>query len=227
MPDVENTSAAELAAQINGAQNAEAAPAESGAITPSPAEEIREEKLYAGKYKTVEALEAAHQELQRNFTVSRQTAATPPVPTPQVPPTTATFDQETEVGIKSIVEQKLAEEKSRDEATKAMAWAQQHEEELKDPLLRAAVAQEIREANGRNEYMDRDVALANAKEALEARLSTRIDDAKKEVTEENKQLSRQKQLAGAVGGTSKANPDVNPDDLSAEEYAEFYNIPRV
>lgn len=220
MEDAENTSAAELAVRIGGAQDEQVAATEEAAVSPAGAEATREERLLAGKYKTVEDLESSYLELQRNYTASRQNAR---VATPAQQPAASAqvetlFDNETIHGIRAVSRDVLEQEK-------AAEFGRRHREELADPLLRGAVRIEIEEANARGEYMDQETALANAKAALEARLAPKVEKASKESFEEGRDLTRRKEQAGAIGSVSASSPATDPDTLSAEEYAAYHGIP--
>lgn len=218
MSDAENTTAAELAAQINGTQDEQASPADNVDITPSNAEETREERLLAGKYKSVDELESSYLELQRNYTASRQAQRVAPVQQPAAP---SVFDDDTEAGIARIVDSRV--ERTL-EVKRAEEFARKHADDLKDPLLRGAVLVEIQDANARGEIIDQEVALANAKRALDSRLAPKVDEAKKTSFDEGKNVARGKELAGAIGGTSTKAPEVDPESLSADEYAAYYGL---
>lgn len=224
MNDEENKTADQLAAEINAPQIAQVADTESTAQSPATAPATSDEPLIFGKFKSLDDADRAYKELERDFHARRQVERTP-VSEPKTP-APAQFDPEIETGISSIVERELAKKEALVEVTRANKFAADHAEELKDPLLRGAVSLEIREANERGEYMEPETALANAKKSLDARLVTRVDEAKKESFTEGQDLARRKRQADAIGGTSKAAPDVNPDALSAEEYAEWAGFER-
>lgn len=219
MSDAENNSAAELALQISEAQHAQVDPTDEGSDSPAIAPATREE-LILGKFKSQDDLISAYQELERNHTASRQAQRAAQVQQPVVPQSEAIFDNETTHGIRSIFKAELEQEKATD-------FARRHREELADPLLKGAVLVEIQEANARGEYMDQEAALANAKRALENRLAPKVEAATKEVTEEQRALARKREQAGAVGGTNMVNPQVDPETLTAEEYAAYHGLNRV
>lgn len=143
------------------------------------------------------------------------------------PSQTAYFDPETTQGIVALTRAELAEERRQAELRKAEAFAVRNAQELADPLLRGAVLVEIQEAQQRGEYIDQEVALANAKRTLETRLGSKVEAAAKEATDEQRAIARRKEQAGAVGGTNASTPDIDPETLSAAEYAEYMAIPRV
>lgn len=225
MDDVENTTAAELAAQINGTQNEQVATTDEVVISSENAGSTQEERLLAGKYKSVEELESSYLELQRDYTKSRQQRVVP-VQQPAVKPATV-FDEETEIGISNIVEARLAREKQEQEMESANKFAEKYAEDLKDPILSGVVKGMIRDKNQNGEWADREKILVEAKAMIEARLSPKVESAKKESFDEGQQVARRKEQAGAVGGVSSKTPEVDPSTLSAEEYAEYYGIPRV
>lgn len=217
MSDQEDKTAEQLATEINSPQSEQADPADDGSQSSVDAPTTNDE-LILGKFKDTDALASAYQELERNYTASRQAPRTP-APKPVVPSQSdSVFDNDTLVGIRSVARAEL-------EAAKVEAFARNHKDELADPLLRGAVLIEIQEANARGEYIDQEVALGNAKRALDARLTPKVEKASKESFEEGKNLTRRKEQAGAIGGTSTAKSDVNPDELSAEDYAAYYGIP--
>lgn len=215
--DDENKTAEQLAAEINSPQ-IEPDTATETAVE-SPVAPTTSDDLILGKFKSQDDLVHAYTELERSFTASRQAIA-PTQPTVETP-TASTFDAETEAGISSIVEDRIAR---RLEKERAQDFAWKHRDDLSDPLLRGAVLIEIQDANSRGEYMDQETALARAKQALETRLAPKVEQASQESFEEGKSLARKKEQAGAVGATSGKAIEVNPDDLNAEEYASYYGL---
>lgn len=217
MPDEENKTSEQLAAEINSPQIEQVDVTEETSQSPDDAPSTSDE-LILGKFKTQDDLVKGYQELERNYTASRQ-ARTTPQPQPAVIPSEV-FDTDTVTGIKSIFEAELERKKVED-------FARKYKDDLADPLLRGAVLVEIQEANARGEYLDQESALENAKRALETRLTPKVAAASKESFDEGKDISRRKEQAGAVGGTNAASPKVDPDSLSAAEYAEYMGLERV
>lgn len=219
MLDVEDKTSEQLAAEINGPQNEQVDATQEASQSPARAQAISDE-LILGKFKTQDDLIRSYQELERERTVSRQTSATHVTEQPAQPAQPVQFDQETVLGIKQVAAQMLEEQK-------VDAFLLKHGDELgSDPLLRGAVQLEIHEAKQRGEYIEHEVALSNARKTLDARLTARIEEATKQSLEKERTLSRRKEQAGAVGGTSQAAQDPDPDTLSAEEYAAYYNLDR-
>lgn len=215
MSDVEDKTAEQLATEINSPQNAQVDVAEDTSVSPADAPATREE-LILGKFKTQEDLIASYQELERNYTASRQ-ARTTPRQQPTAAPANTVFDDETEAGISSIVEAKLEEKRAQE-------FARKHADELADPLLRGAVRIEIEEANARGDYMDQEEALANAKRALESRITPKVEAASKESFDEGKEVARRKEQAGAIGGVNSKSPEIDPSELNADEFAAYYGL---
>lgn len=214
MSDEENKTAEQLAAELNSPQIEQVAPTDDGAQSPASVPATRDE-LILGKFKTQEDFERSYLELERNFTTSRQARE---VYTPPVPSLTEAFEPETVSGIRSIAWEVHEEERANE-------FARKHREELADPLLRAVVLNEIREANVRGEIMDQETALENAKRALDARVAPKVEQASKTSFDEGQAIARRKEQASAVGSTSVPTPDVDIDSLTSEEYANHFGIP--
>lgn len=221
MSDAEDKTAEQLAAELNGPQNEQVGVAEDTSQPSSGVQETSGEPIL-GKFKTQEELIRGYQELEHKLRTTRPVEPSRPAQQPAESP--AIFDPETEHGISRIVEARLAREKALQEQERAEAFARKHADELSDPLLRGAVLVEIQEANARGEYLDQESALANAKAALERRLNPKVEAAKKESFDEGISVARRKEQAGAVGGTNTKTPEVDPETLSAEEYAAYYGL---
>jgi len=100
----------------------------------------------------------------------------------------------------------------------------------KDPLLEAAYNVEInREVQTQNDagtrnYIDREEMLERARTTLSERIGTAKVEAKKEGVTQGQDIARTKQQLGAVGETGK-QAKVDPEDLSAADYAKAMGIP--
>ena len=101
----------------------------------------------------------------------------------------------------------------------------------KDPMLEAAIAVEInreidsQQAAGTRSYIDREEMLTRARVTLDDRVVKAKTEAKKEGVAQGKDVARTKQQLGAVGETGKQEI-VDPDELSAADFAKHHNIPR-
>ncbi len=137
------------------------------------------------------------------------------------------FDEETAQNLEAWYAKKRAEEFQTEQAARSAAFVAKHEEELKDPLLDAAVRKVIHDANNMGKVIDQEDALSIAKGMLETRLKTAEEKAKTTGFDEGQVTAHKKTLAGAVGETSVKTPPVNPDDMTAEEAAIYYSLPRV
>lgn len=216
----EDKTAEQLAAEINGPQGDQVDVDHIASDSPSGAQETRDE-LILGKFKTVDDLANGYKELERTFTASRQ-ANRVPAQQPAAP-AESLFDEPTVAGIRALARREAMDAA---EAERATRFAAKYKDDLADPLLRGAVLVEIQDANARGETIDQEVALANAKRALEARIAPKIEAAAKESFDEGKNIARRKEQAGAVGGVNGKAPEVDPDSLNAEEYAAYYGLER-
>lgn len=226
MSDDQDKTAEQLATEISNPQIAQVDPTEDGSQSSSSAQETKDEMIL-GKFKSQDELVRGYQELEHKLRTTRPEVSQPRVSQPVTPSPIETifdFDNETVVGISSIVDRRVQEKLEQE---RALEFARKHKDELADPLLRGAVLIEIQEANGRGEYLDQETALANAKRALESRLSPKVEEASKESFKQGQDLSRKKEQAGAIGDTSVKTPAVDPENLTAEEYAAYYNLERV
>lgn len=129
------------------------------------------------------------------------------------------LDPDSARAVEAIVEQRI-------EAYRAAEFARKHADELKDPILYSRVAGIIRESNAKNQAIDQEEALSQAKKEIEARLAPQVKDAKSEGFTEGQEIAQQKQKLGAVGDVNKVSPKVDPSQLSAKEYAEYFGLPR-
>lgn len=120
-----------------------------------------------------------------------------------------------------------AEQKAREiyEAQEARKFEAKHAKDFdKDPLLRASFMLEAQQMMAKGQYVDRELALEQAKAALDARLKPAQEAAKQEGLREGQDIAKTKQQLGAVGETAKV---VEKDDssLSPADYAKKYGIP--
>lgn len=130
------------------------------------------------------------------------------------------LDPDSARAVDALVERKL-------EARKAADFARKHAEEFeKDKLLASRVASIIQENNSTGRFIDQEDALSQARKEIEARLAPQVQDAKSEGFSEGQQIAQEKQKLGAVGDTNKPSAKIDPNNLSATEYAKYYGIPR-
>jgi len=126
------------------------------------------------------------------------------------------LDPESAQAVDLRVERKLEERLAKE-------WEQKHADDLKNRLIASRVRDIIAEGNARREYVDRDNALIQAKKELEEQTMPKVKQAKEESFKEGEELSKQKQVYSAVG-ENKASPKVDPEKLSAEEYAKYHGL---
>ena len=113
------------------------------------------------------------------------------------------------------------------EREKGKDFSRKHAKEFKDdPVLAMYTQKLIQDANTRNEYLDQESALTEAKEKIAERVNPQVKQASKEGIEEGQKLAKEKLENAAVGTTSVAQPQVSDDDLTSEEYAKKHNISR-
>lgn len=139
---------------------------------------------------------------------------------PQVEETEASdnpFDETTTQGVLILAEQRANAVWERKETEK---WVKEHADDLKDRVVDSLTKELIRQG------YDRDTALAEAKKERESIASSVKKEALAEGVQEGQQLAQKKNEMGAIG-TSGTNSKVDPDSLSASEYAAYYGIPRV
>lgn len=113
------------------------------------------------------------------------------------------------------------------EREKGKDFSRKHTKEFKeDPVLAMYTQKLIQDANRRNEYLDQEAALTQARDKIAERVNPQVKQASKEGIEEGQKLAKEKLETAAVGTTSVAQPQVDDKELTAEEYAKKHNIPR-
>lgn len=200
--------------------------------TPAETPSDKGEKLL-GKFNSVEELANSYKELESKFTQSQQQrsaetreqapvdpAGYQPSQIPNAYGNELPFDQETLTGLDQWYERRRENERAAEFVTK-------HREELSDPILAGTTQRLIQEANRKGERIDQETALAEAKKLLDSRLKPAEAQAKDEGFKEGEEVTRKRELAGAVGGTGTTAPKVDPNSLSAKEYAEYHGLPRI
>jgi len=224
MQDDKDTPVKPVAPVDDSAQAEQVATTEEVATPPQVAEE-KEEKLYAGKFKSTDDLEKSYTESQSKLTQLAQENATlrqisQQVPEEAIAPEIPQLDPDSAAAVKAMLRQELQLEL---EARKSVEFAQEHADKLKDPLLSARTRAIIAESNAVNQYIDPKVALIQAEKELDARIKPIVKEAQAEGMKEGEELTRNKGQLGAVGESGK-QPDVDPDKLSAKEYAKYHGL---
>lgn len=225
MQDAENTvPVQEVAPQADDAQSTQGGAPVSAPETPTGAPSDTGETLLAGKYKSVQDLENSYKELERKFHETRRSQAesvehVPPpgyLPANDVPE----LDPEADAAVTHKYRQLREEEK-------AAEFVRKHADDLKNPIVRSLTKEIIAEHRQRGEYIDQEAALAQAKQTVAEQLKPQMQEAEDQAFQNGQALARTKQLHGAVGETNRVNPKVDPDTMSAEDFARYYNLPRV
>ena len=205
-------------------------PTEQVATTPEVADAPvtatdKEEKTYAGKFKSVEDLEKSYNELQAEFTRTRQAEKYEEQAPAYVPQETDLegYDPETVKVIQNIARQQAVDMLFAEKMTQ---FTDKHGDELKkDTLLDAATRREMELMRSQGKLIDPERALENAKKTLDERLNAKSQEAKEEGLEEGKNIAKTKEQLAAVGEAGKT-PEVDESKLSADEWAKLHNIPR-
>ena len=218
-----------VAPEVSETQPEQAAPADESANAPSVPEE--KEELILGKFKNQDDLVRSYQELEQKTTKTAQENAevrrmlgemNSQVPEMANAPEVPQLDPDSAAAVKAMLRQEL---QSEFETRKANEFARKHADELKDRLLRATVQDIMSEARANQVYKDQEEALAEAKSLLSERIKPIQKEAQIEGVKQGEDLAQKKGEMGAIG-ESGPRPKVNPDDLSAEDYAKTLNIPR-
>ena len=142
---------------------------------------------------------------------------------PQTPaPPTPELDPEVVPAVQNLVRSEAA---VMLEQSKTADFQRKHATELADPVLSGTTQRLIAEANAKNEYLDQEEALDQAKKLLDERLKPEVKKAKEESFEEGQEKAKEKGKAGVVG-SSGPRPEVDESKMTSEEYAKYHNIPR-
>lgn len=139
----------------------------------------------------------------------------------------APFDEETTRGVQQLVQMELARKEQEQEARRAAKFVEKHAEDLKDPVVARLTKAIIAEANSVGQRIDQEEALAQAKAELDQRFKPQVQQAEAKAVEEGQELAKRKQQAGAVGTTTTPNSAVSDDQLTAAQWAEKHNLPRI
>lgn len=214
----------QVAPAADQAQAEQVVPTEEGTNAPEVVSD-KEEKLYAGKFKSPEDLEHSYEESQRKLTQLAQEKADleraqfQQAPEQGYAPETPQLDPDSAAAVRAMMRQERELDKAREFEVK-------HADELKDRLLAATTKDIMAEARSMNVYKDPEVALAEAKGLLDARIRPQIKEAQVAGVKEGEEISRQKGEMSAIGESQKPQ-EVDVDKLSAEEMRKYYNIPRI
>lgn len=127
------------------------------------------------------------------------------------------FDEDTMKGLDSVLSTKLRREL---EVRDAQQFVKIHAEDLKDPIVDARTKDLIRQG------VDREQALQQAKQELNSRIAPQVKEAQANGVKEGQILANKKEAMGAVGLPGSTDK-VDPEKLSAAEYAKYYGLPRV
>ncbi len=225
MTDEKDTATPEVAPQADGTQPEQVASTKKEAQAPETAKETAEEKLYAGKYKSVEEMEKAHEELQSKFTKTAQEKAelerlSGQVPEEGYPPTEPS---ELDPAVVPALDNWYQDRRERE---KAAEFARKHTEELKDPVLSGTVQRLITEANFNNKQLDQEEALTQAKKLLDERIKPQVKEAQTQGEQEGAKIAQEKAKLGSVGETPTSEK-FDESKLTADEWAKYKNLPRV
>jgi len=129
------------------------------------------------------------------------------------------LDPEADTAVRQVFRQEL-------EAARAYEFQTKHAAELADPVLRGTVQAIIQEANAQGQAIPQEEALAKAHTLLSERSQPLVDKAEKQALSEGQDLAQAKIKAGAIGDTTKATPPVDPESMSATEFATYLQLPR-
>jgi hypothetical protein len=142
---------------------------------------------------------------------------------PQTPTDVPELEPDAQQAVSAVARQEAAQ---MYEQRRAGEFVRKHGTALQsDPLLDNTIKGIMADENRQGRYIDPFDALEQAKELLDSRLKPQVDKAKEESFKEGQSKAKEKAKAGAVG-TSGPRPEVDPDKMSSDEYAKYYNLPR-
>jgi len=225
--DEEENQVPELSSQTDETQIDQVASTENEADAPEVQSE--KEELILGKFKSQDDLAKSYQELEQKTTRTAQENAemkrmlgqiqSPPIEQSQQ------LDPEVVPALDSWYQERRAREKQQEELEKARAFRERHADELKDPVLDGTVIRLMSESRANNVYLDQEEALAQAKKLLDERVKPRIKEAQSEGMRTGAEFAQKKAQMGTIGDTP-SNQKVDTDDLTADEFAKHFNLPR-
>lgn len=135
------------------------------------------------------------------------------------------LDPEAAKAVLKLVREEQRKAATKAEVEKAKRFAEKHAEELQDPVLSGTVMRLISEAQASGNYLDQEDALSQAKQLLDARIKPQAEKAKKEGLVQGTDLAQKRAELGKVGDTPTSQK-LDPNELTADEYAKYFNLPR-
>jgi len=81
----------------------------------------------------------------------------------------------------------------------------------------------MQEARQNQTYLDQEEALSTAKKMLDERIKPQIKQAQAQGAEQAETIAKQKGQLSAVGESGKRQ-EINPNDLSPEEFKKYYGL---
>jgi hypothetical protein len=226
--ETKNTPATEVAPQEGETQSEQVVDTEKSTDSPEAVSD-QEEKLFAGKFKSVEELEKSYQELQPKFTRTAQEKAELEriLQSSQQTPAEVTPDLDPEVvpALDKWYSDRRNKEIQAGEIARAREFKAKHADELTDPVLDGTVLRLMQEARQNQTYLDQEDALAQAKKLLDERIKPQVREAQIQGEKEAMGIAQKRAEFGKIGETTKSQK-MNPDELSADEFAKYFNIPR-
>lgn len=135
------------------------------------------------------------------------------------------LDPESAKAVLKLVREEQRKAATKAEVEKAKRFAEKHAEELQDPVLSGTVMRLISEAQASGNYLDQEDALSQAKQLLDARIKPQAEKAKKEGLVQGTDLAQKRAELGKVGDTPTSQK-LDPNELTADEYAKYFNLPR-
>jgi hypothetical protein len=193
---------------------------------PAPIEADKEEKVYAGKFKSPDELEKAYKELQSSFTKARQRPAEPVVPVVNEPTSVEHFDRETQESLNRWYSEQRRAEMAAAEESKVAAFVEKHKDDLSDEIVDGLVRKYIADARAEGKYLEQEQALQMAKEKVATGVKPQLEQAKSEGLEEGRNISKTKEELGAVGSPA-SKMKIDPSQLSAKEFAEYHGLKKM
>jgi hypothetical protein len=110
------------------------------------------------------------------------------------------------------------------EAVKVKEFLAKHGEELQsNPLLDDRTKGIIARSRSAGKYIYQEDALSQARKELDEFAKPKTEEAVNKAVKETNDLAKEKLMYSAVGD-NKANPKVDPNTLSSEEFKKFHNL---
>lgn len=135
------------------------------------------------------------------------------------------LDPQSAQAVLRIVQEEQRKAREKAEIEKAKQFAEKHADKLADPVLSGTVMRLIGEAKASGSYLDQEEALRQAEQLLDARIKTQASKAKQQGVSEGADLAQKRAELGKVGETPTSQK-LDPKELSADEYAKYFNLPR-